>query len=396
MVHKKILFYLILTNIIFGCSENMQDLAYLEINTDGDIPWVQKKECVIRYSEYLGDTLNINSKVKFRGGISSKYPKHSFRVELDKDVSLAGLKSDDDWILNANYIDKTFMRHKLSYDLFRSMSPVNKAPHCAYVKLRENGRNLGLYVLMEKVDKSFCSIVKNDSQAMLFKGPPIFVKDELEFVQEPGNYYQQKYPKQKQTDNTQFMDSLKDFLFQASDQVFIDHVEEWFKISSVIDWHLLLLFTNNHDGILKNFYLFKPNAKEAFEFIPWDYDHSFGRDSDGEKSKTHLCDPQRAILVKRLVELSDSGTNYTQKLKNRYIELRDRGVFSEANFNSMVNENDEIIKDHIAANFDIWPLNSPNYFDDSSYQAELAIMREFTQRRLEKLDEKFSYKKVGN
>ena len=393
MAFKRYHFILLFPFVLFSCSEVRQDLSFIEIIVDGDIPWEEKKECIVRYSDFIGDTIQVNAKVKYRGGISSKYPKHSFRLELDKDVSIAGLKSDDDWILNANYIDKTFMRHKLSYDIFRSMSTANKAPNCAFVKLGENARNLGLYVLMEKVDKSFCSIGKDDVNAMLFKGPPIFIEDELEFVQEPNNYYQQKYPKQSQKDNTQIMDSLKDFLFHASDQIFVEDVNKWFNVSSVIDWHLLLLFTNNHDGILKNFYLFKPSLEEGFEFIPWDYDHSFGRDGDGEKSKTHLCDPQRAVLVRRLVELSDSGTNYNQKLKARYIELREIGVFSKAKFNKMLDENDSRLKQHVASNFDLWPINSPHYFDDSSYQSEIQLMREFSSLRIEQLDEKFLYNK---
>ena len=60
--------------------------------------------------------------IKCRGGISSKYNKHSFSLELEKKYSLAKLPIDDDWIINANYIDKTFMRHKICYDIFKEMN----------------------------------------------------------------------------------------------------------------------------------------------------------------------------------------------------------------------------------------------------------------------------------
>ncbi len=64
--------------------------------------------------------------------------KMSFALELKDKMKFAGLPKDDDWILNANYIDKTFMRHVLSYELFRAMGEKNIAAKTAYINLKIN------------------------------------------------------------------------------------------------------------------------------------------------------------------------------------------------------------------------------------------------------------------
>ncbi|MEO0735011.1 MAG: DUF2911 domain-containing protein, partial [Bacteroidota bacterium] len=57
--------------------------------------------------------------LKRRGGMSFVYDKHSYTLHLDRKIPLDFLPLDRDWVLNASYIDKTFVRHKVSYDLFR-------------------------------------------------------------------------------------------------------------------------------------------------------------------------------------------------------------------------------------------------------------------------------------
>jgi len=84
------------------------------------------------------------------------------------------LATDDDWILNASYIDKTFMRHKLSYDLFREMSENNKAPVSSYIQLFDNDEYQGIYLLMQEMTASSLEMNKGDSEAALFKDTYIF------------------------------------------------------------------------------------------------------------------------------------------------------------------------------------------------------------------------------
>ena len=65
--------------------------------------------------------------MRVRGKSSLNFPKKQWRVEVqnqegdDKDVALLGLAADSDWILNAPWVDKAFIRNSLVYELGREI-----------------------------------------------------------------------------------------------------------------------------------------------------------------------------------------------------------------------------------------------------------------------------------
>ncbi|GAB5417865.1 MAG: spore coat protein CotH [Crocinitomicaceae bacterium] len=353
-----------------------------------EIGWEEKLPCTIQYH---GESFD--GEIKNRGGSSSKYPKHSMTLELDDEIALAGLPKNDDWIFNASYIDKTFQRHKLSYDLFRKMHPQNKAPQCTYVPVYLNDKYIGLYVLMEKVNGSWLGFdKKNPKGARLFKDPFVFVKERLPNVQEPDNYYQQKFPKQKKLDCNHELDSLKQFLFNTDDETFGKWSYTQIDERNLIDWHLLLLLTNNDDGIFKNFYLYKEGG-DQWKFIPWDYDHSFGRDGNYELNLIEReVGWEKVVLLRRLMELKQSG--YALNLKRRYEELR-KEVFTEDALIQMIAENERMLQPYLKENSELWPMDAKWYSDANNYNQEIEIIKKYIPMRLEQLDTFFSNLEYG-
>src|ERR1051325_5557826 len=65
---------------------------------------------------------NLAGVVRYHGASSQAYPKKSFGVTLNAPASLLGMAPSVHWVLNAAFIDRSLMRHKLSYDLFLAMS----------------------------------------------------------------------------------------------------------------------------------------------------------------------------------------------------------------------------------------------------------------------------------
>ncbi len=373
---------------IFFCACSGQDqLPVIEIFSEEQINWQEKKACKITYKFEEIDT-TLHAAIKFRGGISRAYDKHSFSLELDNKYTFNSLPKDDDWVLNASYIDKTFMRHKICYDLFREMDNKNLAAKCDYIQLKIDGKYEGLYVLMEQVNAGMLDLDKTDSMAMLFKGPLLFYKEKNYEWMDSLNYYHQKYPKFSEKDFTFYIEDFRSFLFSSKDKAFEKNVTNWVDLDNIIDWHLLLLFTNNSDGVMKNFYLYKVNSKTPFRIAIWDYDHSFGRDGDNELNMMNVevnCD--RSVLLKRLSKM----VQYTVRLKNRWSDLRNRGVFSAQHIADLIKENDSLIKSAILENQQRWPMDSKFYFDDNNYQQEVKLINTFVKIRLAQLDERFSY-----
>ena len=104
-----------------------------------------------------------------RGNTSRVYPKKGYKLSLKKqkkngDIvadkkSLFGLRTDDEWILNAMYTDSSKIRDKLNADLWSEVgasrpdfSSAYFGTRMTYVEVFFNHEYWGLYVLSEPVD----------------------------------------------------------------------------------------------------------------------------------------------------------------------------------------------------------------------------------------------------
>lgn len=330
---------------------------------------------------------SFEGKIERRGGISISYPKHSYEIDLKKDISLANLPEDDDWILNANYIDKTFLRHVISYELFQEMSPNNRASNCQFIEVELNGVYNGLYVLMEKLDKSSLDVNGKDSMSFIFKEPHLFRKAYKNIKpQDSTNFHQQTYPKLKVEDKRATLEEIRALILTGNDSTFRHDIPRLFDLNNLIDWHLLLLISNNSDGILKNFYLYKPDAKTPIRIAPWDYDHSFGRDGDNELNLDQRpLKIERSILFARLMK----HAWYTSQLKARWQQHNLSNLLSEKSLKQRVIHRSKNIKERTTKNFELWPLNGKRYYDENNVKQEVNIMLQYIELRHQRLREYF-------
>lgn len=392
---SKLLIILISVQFFSACKKDisitdvdkLDEIEYYQfsIYVDQEIPADHKVDMIME--EIHNDTLIIHEgKIERRGGFSISYPKFSFEIDLEEDVPIGNLPKDDDWILNANYIDKTFMRHTLSYDLFRDMHSNNKSSKFKYAELKLNDSYNGLYVLMEKLDKSSLSINKHDTNAVIFKEPPLFRFDiETYTPPYPNNFYQQTYPDKEDRDMTAFIEEVREFIMNSSNSIFSERVTDIFDIDNIIDWHLLLLLSNNGDGILKNFYLYKIDSNTPLRVAPWDYDYSFGRDGDNELNLIRPLDMGRSNLISRLLEIDW----YKTALKTRWNELNNQNLFTPGGLKSRINNFRTILDRLVEKNFEKWPVNGYWYYDDNNYDEEIEIIEIYIDMRHEQLIEYF-------
>ncbi len=114
---------------------------------------------------YLTDSTNpsfLNYKgrigIELRGSSSQALDKkpYGFTTLLDDDdsnnnVSLLGMPSENDWVLNSLAYDPSMIRDYLSYTLSNNMG--NYAPRVQYVEVLVNGDYKGVYFLTEKVKR---------------------------------------------------------------------------------------------------------------------------------------------------------------------------------------------------------------------------------------------------
>lgn len=349
--------------------------------------------------------------IKYRGNSSAHYEKKCFSLKFLDTKCFDNMECHKKWKFNAEYIDKTFMRNKLSYDLFRLFSPGNFAPRINYAILYLNNNYRGIYTLTERVDEDRLNLFNGDKNAVLFKEPPIsyppeehnkrhedFIKYSYwaEFYKDFSDkaleklimevYYNQRFPDIDEIEKKYLIHQITEFIFNSSDRDFIDEANfnVFFSINNIIDWHLLLLITNNEDGVVKNFYFYRQGVNEPYKFCPWDYDHSFGRDGDGEPNLDSFIDIARMRLLVRLLETN--AFNYKQKLYDKFTLLKKNNILTTKNINRMIDENVMEIEPFIVQNETRWPPDYIPYFNGSSFQNEVLILRSWIESRLENVE----------
>ena len=100
--------------------------------------------------------------INLRGNTSKRFPKKSYRVQLvdeaggKRKLSIAGLRSDDDWILNPMYSDTSKIREAISYWLWDEINSCGQAAASsavAYAEVLVNGEYYGLSGVQERVNR---------------------------------------------------------------------------------------------------------------------------------------------------------------------------------------------------------------------------------------------------
>ena len=206
----------------------------------------------------IGPTGSMKGLIRIHGASSQGYPKKSFAVTLDKPARLLELRESSHWVLNAAAVDRSLMRHKLSYDLFRAMSgPGGKryASGSRFVEVELNGQYQGAYLLMERVDWALLGLQKFQSNrvehACIYKA----IDHGGDFASPGHGSYEQREPDPLVREYWKPLDELNRFVSRATDPVFRHPqtgIRARFDLANAIDFHLLLLLTCNMDGYDKN------------------------------------------------------------------------------------------------------------------------------------------------
>ena len=365
--------------------------------------------------------------IEIRGSSSQMFPKKSYGFEtrsslnstVDTNVSLLGMPDEHDWVLSANYSDKSFLHNFLAYQTQRELG--HWAPRCKFVDVILNGQYWGIYVLMESIkwdnnrvdinhlhptENSFPEItggyiIKIDKQTgsggdgWTSQYPPI---------NHPNGqtiYYQYDYPNQDSISPQQqgyiqaYVDSFEDALFGPN---YMDSALGYMKFignTSFIDYFLSDEVSKNVDGYRISSYLYKDREKTLKAGPVWDYDIAYGNANycggDDTLNWAYLfpCTGDGSQIPAWWPRmLSDS--NFTNELKCRWNFLRE-GPLSDAHLTGVIDSVANYLNESQAWNFTVWPILGvyiwPNVAPyPSTYAGEIANLKQWLGRRMQWLD----------
>lgn len=315
------------------------------------------------------------SNLKLRGDYASRVVKKAYAVKL-KDVdgesslnkSYFGLRSDNNWILDAMFIDPARMRNRVSTDLWLDFSkPTYYAANepkmingtrGKFVEVFLNDSYNGLYCMTEKIDRKQLNLRKlkysPDSTVItqrgaLYKasswsigtqlGNPITwgtnILPDYDNNSETWTAFDVKYPDLGDGEPIDWKAcyyAAKVPHWQIPDDQFIPNITTYFDLPVFIDYYLfldLMLASDNHG---KNYYLsvYDQTISPKTSLTPWDLDGVWGRRWDGTYTRTFAAQSFETFIVNNeprqnnlyLRMMADNILGFNDSLKARYRELR--------------------------------------------------------------------------
>ena len=396
-----------------------------------------------------GDTV-IKAGFRYRGATASGKAKKSYAIKLRDaggesiDRSFFGLRSDNNWILDAMAIDGARMRNRVSTDLWLDFSTkpyqTVKKPKAIngtrgrFVEVLLNGEYAGLYCMTEKIDRKqlqLRKIITHDDKSLpdtvrgvLYKSSAWSYSvlmghnpDNRNYPQtEVSNAYswseswdgwEAKYPDLNDASSIEW-ESLREALniVAASNKAdFEQNIEKYFDMPVFRDYYLfieLMLATDNHG---KNEYLYNFDKTEfkKFSVAPWDMDGTWGMRWDG--SETITADATQDFVtflwshehgennLFRLLSLYDYK-GWKSSLAKRYAELR-TGCFNPDSIYRRFAAYRNLYKQSGA---DTREVNRWNNSDGISlkFDTEMNYLNGWIHRRVATLDEKYGYDAEAN
>ncbi len=358
--------------------------------------------CAFTVTNALGSAVyDDHAAVQLRGRSSMGFPKKNYGVELrtaadaDNPVGLLGMGRDADWVLDGAWADRSFMRNRLSFAVFRDMGAERWAPHARYCELTLNGSYQGIYVLLEKIKRDDDRVVlpEDDGTGSTF----LLKQDEdgtLRLSIGVGTRWQSVYPNSKVITPTQT---------QAA-QAWLDRVGEalrgtspsdllaYFDAAAIVDWILLEEFAKNIDAYGLSLHVARSAGGPA-RIIPWDLDLGYGQPT--VRNATNEAPEGWVYGRSPLIAKFSAIPRVRDALGPRWRALR-AGPLADQAIWTHIDEYAAILDaDALAHNFAVWPIQdvdfsvvySPyTFYDVATYAEEMTHFRAWVNRRLTWLD----------
>ncbi len=423
------------------------------------LPVVEVNDSYIVYGSYTNGTIRLtypesegldsvyHAAFKVRGASSQNYPKKSYAVKLRDaegnsiDRKMLGLRSDNNWILDAMYIDLACMRNRVCTDIWNDFAvkpyyadrekKVRTGTRGKFVEMILNGRHNGLYCMTEKMDRKQLKLKKfvpasesstgeDEVHGLLYKSTDwtyeTFMGHEQNslvlsnaspagfsnrFGRETWRGYEFKYPdyQDEAVDWEPLYNAVNHVAATKTQSAFDDGFETYFDYPLMRDFYLfleLILATDNH-GKNMLFYVYDKQGPEGgkIAIAPWDMDGTLGQRWDGSTSITganqdfdqFINANEHGQYTPFLRLKLSSKYDWRGDLSKRYAELRQSGVFDGDNIANRIANYAELFEESAADAREEGRWG--HYHRD--LQSAAIYAESWIRRRVNYLDDKYGY-----
>ena len=348
---KRLFFIIVALGMVgFACAQ--ATLPTVTITTDGPIVNSPAVHGVITVDDHNGTVIEMHAGFKIRGTSSQQWEKKSYRVELwtDEtgtemaDTTFLGMRSDDDWNLEAMYNQPLRLRNKIANELWREIYTLPyqaSEPEAAssvameYVDVYVNGTHMGVYALSERVDRKLLGLRKYNGnlRGLLVKGngPGNASFEDLpdyDNTLDEWGQFEWVYPNEADTAiDWSGLYSFVNFVINSTNNAFNFQYSTMFEEDNAIDYYLFINAIGALDNMDRNTFIARQKKTSAYFYVPWDLDAILGNDNDGNHAESVDGLHSNGFFNRLLQDCSANG--FASKAQTRYNALRESTLTKE-------------------------------------------------------------------
>ncbi len=350
--------------------------------------------------------------IHIRGVTAGTYPKKGYRFSLTQEstggniranqISLLGMRQDDDWLLYAAYNDQEKIRNVFSSNLWEytcatdNAQGINTGMEYKYLELFVNGEYWGLYALGYPIDEKQLGLDKGNSEEAIYKIRDWTNGNSLDYAEEGYIIGYVDKGADEGNENWIPLENYYEALFAN-----IDDNEKLYAsidIDNVIDIYLFYILIQGTDNVSKEqvknqyFSLHSKHGKVMAMYSPWDMDNTWGntwRDDFliNEQQPYTVSEKYNHVMESGIVNqlIVNGDDSIWGKIFDKYQYLRKNG-WSDENISSLLDEYEEniFLSGAYLRDMERWPEGA--YVDAA---IGLSTFRAFVIGRLQETDEYF-------
>ncbi|NQT84470.1 lamin tail domain-containing protein, partial [bacterium] len=212
-----------------------------------------------------------NVGVRYRGGTARSYPKKCLKVRFNRGDLFTGTVGNSRKSINlqALWADKSYLREKLAYDMFKKMG----VPYCEtrHVLLHINGSYWGLFLEMEAPGRRYLKRNGQDDSGNLYKAA---------FSGSGGTGTSANGFEKKTNETDGSKADLESFLWGINNTP-LEEITDFLNTHTIVDSHMAYnavgCVIGSADQPHKNYFVYHEPTSDKWEMFPWDMDLTYGR-----------------------------------------------------------------------------------------------------------------------
>ncbi len=229
------------------------------------------------------DSTEVN--IRGRGHFSWNFDKTPYKLKFDQKTSVMGMNAAKDWVLLANYVDRSLIQNYVALEMGKVMTNIPYHSTQYPVDVFVNGTYRGVYTFGEQLEVKKARIDLEES----------YTEADTDYLLEIGgndegdvlgrdffHSFTLKYVKIKHPDSDKLTEEQLNYLFDYVEKAdlsvkSLENYEEYIDIDSLIDWVIIHELTYNLDCCFRrSCYLIKEKGGKLKMGPIWDFDLGFG------------------------------------------------------------------------------------------------------------------------